>query len=381
MSLVKKPVVTEEKLAANRRNQALTQGPATAAARERVGAAHLRHGLYAKAQEPALRGLGEDPAEFEELLEGLRQEFTPVGALQQELVIRLARALWLMDRTDRWQDGAALRRARSAESGRENRLHARMMRLKMTAESLRSLARSVAPWHYVTTREDLEVMKKLHQEGVTAEMGEIALGLFYQLQEPDTDEDGVSEEEKARGVVNSMRSVFGLGPIEHDVALLTPAGEQMVVRAEAPGEIEGPPEGEGGEEGDKDDRYPKITEEDWRARERARKLLKNILTRQAEICETERKALLKECVAGPSGFERAAEIAPAQSEALLARRVQDANFREVRRITNLLLKIKGRESKQEGTENLEAAATDVGGNLEVTADDPACHDVIQNKDT
>jgi len=47
----------------------------------------------------------------------------------------------------------------------------------------------------------------------------------------------------------------------------------------------------------------------------------------------------------------------------------------------LLLKMKGRERKQEGTENLEAAATDVGGNLEVTADDPACHDVIQNKDT
>ena len=29
-------------------------------------------------------------------------------------------------------------------------MHARMMRLKMTAESLRSLARSVACWHYVT---------------------------------------------------------------------------------------------------------------------------------------------------------------------------------------------------------------------------------------
>ena len=133
MSLVKKPVITEEKLAANRRNWGLSQVPATPEGRERIGAAHLRQGLYAKAQEPALRALGEDPAEFEEL-----------------------------------------------------------------------------------------------------------------LQEPDTDEDGASEEEKARGVVNSMRSVFGLGPIEHDVALLTPSGEQMVVRAEAPGEIEGPPEGEEG---------------------------------------------------------------------------------------------------------------------------------------
>jgi hypothetical protein len=40
MSLVKKPVTTEEKLAAHRRNQGLSQGPAAADARERIGAAH-----------------------------------------------------------------------------------------------------------------------------------------------------------------------------------------------------------------------------------------------------------------------------------------------------------------------------------------------------
>ena len=85
-----------------------------------------------------------------------------------------------------------------------------MMRLKMTAETLRSLARSVGCWHYVTTREDLDVMKKLHQEGVAGEMGEIALDLFYQLQEPGTDEDGVTEKEKDDASSTAMRSIFGL---------------------------------------------------------------------------------------------------------------------------------------------------------------------------
>ena len=42
-------------------------------------------------------------------------------------------------------------------------------------------------------------MKKLHHEGVAGEMGEIAMDLFYQLQEPGTDKDGVSEEEKRSG--------------------------------------------------------------------------------------------------------------------------------------------------------------------------------------
>ncbi len=144
MSLIKRPYMTEKKLAANRSNGGRSLGPATKEGMEICATARLRHGLYAQAQETALAGLGEDPADFEELLAGLREEFTPAGAFQERLVNRLARVLWLVERADRSLEGEALRRARIAEMGRDNRLHARMMRLKMTAETLRSLARSVA---------------------------------------------------------------------------------------------------------------------------------------------------------------------------------------------------------------------------------------------
>jgi hypothetical protein len=365
MSLVKKPTMTEKKIAANQRNRSLAHGPVTAEGKARIGAAQLRHGFYAQAQQVALCSLGEDPAHFEELLEGLYEEFTPVGTLQEELVKRLARVLWLLDRADRSLEGDALRRALSADRGRDNRLHARMMRLKMTVETLRLLARSVACWHYVTTREDLDVMKKLHQEGVTTEMGEIALDIFYQLQAPGT-EDGVSEEDKSRRVVNSVRSIFGIGPIESPVAMLTPKGETMVIRPEGYEEPDGSPEGGEGEDSEKDDRYPKITEEDWVARERARKLLRNILSRPAEACEAQRKALLQESLAGPSPYELAAEIAASPSDALKTRRLQDANLREVRRLTNLLLKVRRRERKMEA--------------LEATTGAPVFHDVPENKE-
>ena len=318
-------------------------------------AAQLRRGLYAKAQDWALHCSGEDPERLKELREGLSQEF-PRATLQKELVNRLARVLSLMDRAERWQEGEALRRARSVDAGRDNRLHARMMRLKMTAETLRSLARSVAAWHYVTTREDLDVMKKLHQEGVAGEMGEIAMDLFYRLQEPGANKDGVSQEDQYRGAVNSFRSIFGLEEIDEPVKMLTPKGEYIVIRPEGYEEPEASPDGEEGEESDKDDRYPKITEEDWKARERARKLLKNILSRQAEACEAQRKALLKESVAGPSPYELAAEMAPGNAEALLLRRTQDANIREVRRLTNLLLKLQQHARKTGAAETAEGDA-------------------------
>jgi hypothetical protein len=368
MSLVKKPTMTEQKLAANRLNAPLSRGPVTPEGKQRSRAAHLRHGLYAKSQDWALQYLGEDPERFEELREELCQEFSCTTRLQQELVNRLARVLSLMERAERWQEGEALRRARSVDAGRDNRLHARMMRLKMTAETLRSLARSVAEWHYVTTVEDLDVMKKLQQEGVADEMGKIALDLFYQLREPNADKDGVSEEEQYRGAVNSFRSIFGLEEIKEPVSMLKPSGEYIVIRPEGYQEPEASPDAEEDEKSHKDDRYPSISEEDWPPRERARKLLRNILGRQAEACEAERKCLLQESLAGPSPIELAAESAPSYKEALVMRRIQDANIREVRRITNLLLKLQPQERslKVAKTSDENLASHDVPENTDVS---------------
>ena len=366
MSLIKRPHMTEKKLAANRSNGSQSPGPATKEGMEICATARLRHGLYAQAQETALAGLGEDPADFEALLAGLSEEFTPSGPFQERLLNRLARVLWLVERADRSLEGEALRRARIAEMGRDNRLHARMMRLKMTAETLRSLARSVAEWHYVTTPDDLDVIKKLHQEGVAGEMGEIALDFFYQLLEPSTDKDGVSKEEKYRKAVNSFRSIFGLENIQSPVSMLGPSGERVVIRPEGYVEPAGPPGDEEDEDSEKDDRYPKITPDDWKARERARKLLRNILSRQVDICETQRKALLHESLAGPSPYELAAEVSPAHTEAVLMRRLQDANMREARRLTNMLLKLQSRGHKAKAPQLSDAE----GG-----------HDVSENKET
>jgi hypothetical protein len=165
MSLIKKHEVTEKQLAANRRNQKLCHVPLTGEGRERIRAAHLRHGFYAQAEEVAMRALGEDPAHFQELVEGLWEEWNPAGASQEGLVICLARATWLMNRAARMQEGCAVRQATEVNSGRQDRVHARMMRLKMTEDRLGQLVHAVAYEHYVTTAGNLEKMKNLHQEG------------------------------------------------------------------------------------------------------------------------------------------------------------------------------------------------------------------------
>ena len=329
MSLVRRHKMTDKKLAANRRNQKLCQGPAPPEGRERIRAAHLRHGFYAQAEEVVMRALGEDPAQFQELVEGLWETCNPTDAAQERLVIRLARATWLMNRADRMQEGYAVRQARDVSIGREDRLHMRMMRLKMTADSLRRLVQSVARERYVTPPADLEMMKNLHQEGALKDMGEIALALFYRLQPPGTGEDGVDSEEKVRRVIGKIRAIFGLSTSEDDLEMIVvpPSGQSQESPEAAAAEAA---EGE--------------------ARERARQLLENILTRHVEICEAQRQATLKQSLTGPSPYERAAEIAPTHPNARLMRRMQDSNFRELRRVTNLLLKIKRYERKMEALE-------------------------------
>jgi len=91
---------------------------------------------------------------------------------------------------------------------------------------------------------------------------------------------------------------------------------------------------------------PRFTPAEWEARERPRQLLENILRRQVELCETQRKAILKESLAGPSPFERAAEIALAHPNVALMQRMEESSFRQIWRITNLLLKLK-RQAREE----------------------------------
>jgi hypothetical protein len=93
MSLIKKIAMTEKKLAAIRRVQKLSHGPATDEGRERIRAALRRFGYNAQADEMAMRALREEPADFQELLQALWEEWNPAGASQEGVVISLARAI------------------------------------------------------------------------------------------------------------------------------------------------------------------------------------------------------------------------------------------------------------------------------------------------
>ncbi len=354
MPLVKKPRLTEKSLAARRRNGAASRGPVTQAGIEQCAAVNLRHGCYSKNEEAALRSLGEDPNDFLKVLEGLRDAGDDGNPAREKLLGSLARALVRIDRASRQREGQDLKKAREAEEGRETRLHAQMTRLKMTVDALRQLANSVAQEHYVAPPAELDQMVQLHNDDAVGEMSEIALSLIFQLREPGTpgldeqEEESVAEARK-KEVMNSICAAFGL-PLRTGNERAPKAGPTADVEESQP--VEGTVEAADGasppEDPAVDERYPEITAEMWDAREPVRQLLENILTRQVEIYEARRQALLSELAAAPSLYERAAEITPSDHDVNLMQRMEDSNLRLASRVMDLLAKLQRLQAKSPG---------------------------------
>ena len=313
----------------------------------------------------ALACLGEDACELERLRTNLTDELQPPSPLERELADHLVDVVWRWKRAGRMLEGFALRQAKQANLMRDHRLHAQMMRLKLTSETLRRLVKSVSEEDYATKPEDLALMKTLQAEGVVQEMGEIALALFSQLRAPGVDENGVDEFEKARLLVAQVKEIFGIstGPYAPPVSFgQNPNQPWGSAQAQPP--VQGDPEprtpemGEAGatkqaadtaevDEGEEEEYTPSPEEQ---ARERARQLLENILRRERELCEKQRKDMLKESMEGPSPYERAAEIALSYPNVAMMQRIEESNFRQIWRISVLLQKTKrqGREARELG---------------------------------
>jgi hypothetical protein len=252
-----------------------------------------------------------------------------------------------------------------------------MMRLKMVSRSWQRLAQAVAHPKYVTTREDLDFMRQLHKDGEAKEMSEVCVSLFYQLREPGLlkpRDEGFEDEEEAakrRQVMNKIRGIFGLSPLreseENETAdCAAPQEDQQEAGATKPGaapdssQAHADPSVGSGQapkadatrpETESADPHPEITEEQWAAREPVRQLLENLLTRQVEIFEAQHRELLRESLAGPSPYERAAEIVPSDPSTKLMQRMEDSNFRQVARITGLLLRLRRHERQLERSQD------------------------------
>src|SRR5271166_2849305 len=100
-----KVVLMSKKASTNRRNAQLSTGPKTEEGKSRSRRNAVKHGVLVSALLITEGQGAEDPAEFDELLGGLRQDFAPVGALEEMLVEKIAVCWWRQKRALRCEAG------------------------------------------------------------------------------------------------------------------------------------------------------------------------------------------------------------------------------------------------------------------------------------
>jgi hypothetical protein len=98
--------ISEMQREANRRNASQSTGPKTEAAKQASRMNAVTHGLLAKAVVITAGDYQEDAQEFGQLLEDLREQFTPVGVAEDLEVQKIALCYWRKMRAVRYEHGA-----------------------------------------------------------------------------------------------------------------------------------------------------------------------------------------------------------------------------------------------------------------------------------
>jgi hypothetical protein len=183
MALIKNPKTTEENRSARRRNGRRSQGATTAAGKERIRAANLKHGYYSKIREEALIALGEDPAELAALMAGAKQQWQPVNDEQNSMVEEMVRLRWRIRRSERLQESTAAEYVRSVEARRDEQVREVRASFVAAMEWLECLAAHAA-------RPDFYSPPGMFREccalftGLIKSDGERVLALLHRLRKP-----------------------------------------------------------------------------------------------------------------------------------------------------------------------------------------------------
>jgi len=294
MSLIRKQNLTEKNLAAKRSNGGQARGAATPAGKARSAAARLRHGFYSQARDEALVALGEDPKQYARLLKSLVDDLQPRAGLENELVLRMGRALWRMQRAERMQDGLAVKRAQSGLQLEELVAGPRMIRINDIYEAL------------------CDIGRMLDRDDSTPGPGEI----------------------------EALVGAFGDAPpaeVQELFPLLRSYGEAA---SKAPR-----PANETGEAG------PIPLSDPEQRREAARQQLEAALHEVSIRYRMSLDMVMEECGKVRSPQNIAALMAPRDENALLMQRMEDSNLRQLWRLTKMFLMVKHAPAEAEGHES------------------------------
>jgi hypothetical protein len=158
----KKRAVSIRKIEANRKNALKSTGPKSPRGKAYSGRNAIKHGLFS-GQMMDFVSHGEDPTEYEKILNGLRARYHPMGTAEELEVERIALCWWRLKRAWRYENATnrvALRnlgRRELAEQAewcgeRDKEEDAIIQELKKAAEEIQKTQESPKDWEDLKQR-------------------------------------------------------------------------------------------------------------------------------------------------------------------------------------------------------------------------------------
>jgi hypothetical protein len=336
MPLVNNPILTPKKLAANRANAQLSHGPITLEGLIRMRDSKIKHGAYAQDREEALRVLGEDPKDFDALLESLKASWQPANGLETLLVKRLARAIWRTERNDRLQESLAVRQVS------EMTVHVDAMVAKVCAQydekvgHLQCLLQILADDQFVTRAADLDHFVAAYGESAQGRAREIlvCLNLLIDPMEFGVDAEGEPAQNSGGDSEGEDASESGdSDEAEEEDDAHADAETEAVDATEAKARLGDPL------------LLPEVPIAVGSKRPEARKRMKSLLVEEIEAWQATRDRDREDLIKTKAPYFRDSAIAMGKPESEVLLRREDSSFRQIGRLTDLLLKLK-REARQ-----------------------------------
>jgi hypothetical protein len=112
--ITRKRPVSDRKVQANRRNALRSTGPTTARGKRNVSRNAIKHGIFAREVVIAAGEGEENLKEFHDLVEKLREDYEPVGVVEESLVETIATCWWRKARVLRAENGEICKRLDAA---------------------------------------------------------------------------------------------------------------------------------------------------------------------------------------------------------------------------------------------------------------------------
>ncbi len=317
MSLIKKPEMTPERLAANQANGPRSRGPVTPEGLERARDAKIQHGFYAQAPDEALEKLGEDRDEFKRLLASMNERWYPADDFETRLVKRLARAVWRWDRSDRQLESMSVQQLENMDANVDRLAAEAKARHEKKLAGLTSLEYATREEDFCFSNQDLLMFDSIYGEVSEGRPADIMV-LLYRLVKPQPPK---ARKAKAREDApdgqppDAPPDAPKVAPVAGDVA-------EKVAEKAGPGALPGIPVAEG------------------RERDQVRNEVRKLIKEEIETAKAARAQRGDELVESTSPYFRDCIAAPTHRGAALMTRMENSNFRQVVELTNLLTKLK-----------------------------------------